>query len=49
MDLVDGVNAINGLTNISTVYNLKGQVVGTTKDSLAKGVYVVNGKKVVIR
>ena len=49
MDVVDGLNAINGLTNISSVYNLKGQVVGTTKDSLAKGVYVVNGKKVVIR
>lgn len=49
LDLVDGVDAIRGLTNIATVYNLKGQVVGTTKDNLAKGVYIVDGKKVVIR
>ena len=49
LDVVDGVEAISGLTNISTVYNLKGQVVGTTKDNLAKGIYIVNGKKVVIR
>ncbi|MBQ6208378.1 MAG: hypothetical protein IJK42_01205 [Prevotella sp.] len=49
LDLVDGVDAIRGLTNIATVYNLKGQVVGTTQDNLAKGVYIVDGKKVVIR
>ena len=49
LDLVDGVDAIRGLTNIATVYNLNGQVVGTTKDNLAKGVYIVDGKKMVIR
>ena len=48
-DVVDGVDAISGLTNISTVYNLKGQVIGTTKDHLAKGIYIVNGKKIVIK
>lgn len=49
LDVVDGLNAINGLTNISTVYNLNGQMVGTTNDSLSKGVYIVNGKKIVIQ
>lgn len=49
LDVVDGVDAISGLTNIHPVYNLNGQYVGTTKDSLAKGVYIVNGKKIVIR
>ena len=49
LDVVDGVDAISGLTNIIPVYNLNGQYVCTTKDSLAKGVYIVNGKKIVIR
>lgn len=31
------------------VYNLEGQFVGNSKNGLAKGVYVVNGKKCVIR
>jgi hypothetical protein len=31
------------------VYNLKGQLVGTSAARLEKGIYIVNGKKVVIR
>lgn len=31
------------------VYNLNGQYVGTTLNSLSKGVYIVNGKKVVVK
>ena len=31
------------------VYNLKGQLVGTSVARLEKGIYIVNGKKVVIR
>lgn len=31
------------------VFNLKGQYVGDTTDGLSKGIYVVNGKKVVIK
>ena len=31
------------------VYNLNGQLVGTSTDGLAKGVYIVNGKKVIIK
>lgn len=31
------------------VFNLNGQYVGTSTDGLAKGVYIVNGKKVIIK
>ncbi|MFC2713144.1 MAG: subtilase, partial [Segatella salivae] len=30
-------------------YNLNGQYVGTTLNGLSKGVYIVNGKKVVVK
>ncbi|MBQ2524733.1 MAG: hypothetical protein II541_11050, partial [Prevotella sp.] len=49
LDIVDGIDAISGLTNIFPVYNLNGQLVGTTKDSLTKGIYIVNGKKTIIK
>ena len=47
-----------GIKNIETtgqklvdtrVYNLNGQYVGTTLNGLSKGVYIVNGKKVVVK
>lgn len=31
------------------VYNLNGQYVGTTLNGLSKGVYIVNGKKAVVK
>lgn len=31
------------------VYNLNGQMVGTSTNGLSKGVYIVNGKKVVVK
>ena len=31
------------------VYNLNGQLVGTSTEGLSKGVYIVNGKKVIIK
>ena len=31
------------------VYNLNGQLVGDSTEGLAKGVYIVNGKKVIIK
>lgn len=49
LDVVDHVDAINGLTHVFPVYNLNGQTVCTTDDRLPKGVYIVNGKKKVIR
>lgn len=31
------------------VFNLNGQFVGTSTEGLAKGIYIVNGKKVIIK
>ena len=31
------------------VYNLNGQQVGNSADRLAKGVYIINGKKVIVK
>ena len=31
------------------IYSISGQYVGSSLDKLAKGIYVVNGKKIVIR
>ena len=31
------------------VYNLKGQLVGTSAARLEKGIYIIEGKKIVIR
>lgn len=31
------------------VFNLNGQLVGTSSEGLSKGVYIVNGKKVIIK
>ena len=33
----------------SKVYNLNGQFVGVDADNMSKGVYVVGGKKVVVK
>ena len=46
-----------GISNIETsnnvlagkVFNLNGQFVGTSTEGLAKGIYIVNGKKVIIK
>lgn len=32
-----------------TVYNLKGQLVGKSAASLSKGIYIIGGKKVIIK
>lgn len=38
-----------GTNTVKRVYNLNGQYVGNTTAGLAKGIYIVNGKKMVIR
>ena len=46
-----------GISNIETsnkvladkVFNLNGQLVGTSTQNLNKGIYIVNGKKVIIK
>lgn len=48
--LVDGLQSIDGGYMMDQpVYNLHGQKVGSTRSELYKGVYIVNGKKVIIR
>ena len=45
-----GINAINSKANTSNavrIYNLQGVYVGTNLQTLAHGIYIVNGKKVV--
>ena len=49
-----GTSGINQLETVKKalqgkVYNLNGQLVGTSTEGLAKGVYIVNGKKVIIK
>ena len=45
MPVVDGINAMKNEKNAKSVYNLNGQKVNVTK----KGLYIQNGKKVVIK
>ena len=52
--MIDGVEISDNPTNgdDNRVYNVSGQYVGTGADTfnaLPKGVYVVNGKKVVVK
>ena len=49
---VDKIINLNGQemdVKVSAIYNLNGQYVGNSLNSLAKGVYVVNGKKIVVK
>lgn len=48
---ISGITADKENTNVTGVYNLNGQKVsdGTTTDNLPKGIYIVNGKKHVVR
>lgn len=45
---IDGIEQENK-NIVKKVYNLNGQYVGNTTEGLAKGLYIVNGKKMVIR
>ena len=48
IDKLDGED-ITPLPNNYKVYNMSGQYVGDSVNGLAKGMYVVNGKKYVIK
>ncbi len=37
------------MANDGKIYTVNGQYVGTSREGLAKGVYVINGKKFIIR
>ena len=40
---------MNGEAITGKVYNLNGQYVGNTLDGLAKGLYIINGKKYIVK
>ena len=43
------VNGVDVTTTGGNVYSLNGQLVGTSLEGLAKGIYIVNGKKVMVK
>lgn len=47
----DGINQMEMVKQSlqGMVYNLNGQLVGTSTDGLDKGVYIVNGKKIIVK
>ncbi len=56
IDLVYGTSGINGIQNNEAngvkdgrIYSVSGQFVGTSKDKLKKGIYIVNGKKFIVK
>lgn len=48
IESLDG-EAINKMPTNGKVYNLSGQLVGNSIDGLEKGMYIVNGKKYIVR
>lgn len=46
-----GISQIEGIKQAlqGKVYNLQGQCVGSSLQGLSKGVYIINGKKVIIK
>ena len=46
-----GISQVEGIKKAlqGKVYNLQGQCVGSSLQGLSKGVYIVNGKKVIIK
>ncbi|MCD8297790.1 MAG: hypothetical protein LUC88_09485 [Prevotella sp.] len=47
-------SGIKGITNIATatdnkIYSIDGRFLGTNKDNLSKGLYIMNGKKILVK
>ena len=47
--LVDGISEMKVNTANKHIYGINGQYVGESLQSLPKGIYITNGKKVVIK
>lgn len=45
---IDTLDGVPQLTGKSRVYNLSGQYMGNTTDGLSRGVYIVDGRKIVV-
>jgi len=48
-DIVTGINEVNGQGTTGKAYDLQGRRVSVTKGQVKKGLYIVNGKKVVVK
>lgn len=48
-DIVSGINEVNGQGTTGKAYDLQGRRVSVTKGQVKKGLYIVNGKKVVVK
>ena len=46
---IDGLDSKDGWSTTGKVYNMNGQHVGNSLNGLSKGMYIVNGRKVVIK
>ena len=48
---ISGVVIDNGMAETGRIYNLNGQYMGdnASKDNLPKGLYIMNGKKFIVR
>ena len=49
VDKIININGVEMNVTVNAIYNLNGQYVGNSLNNLAKGVYVVNGKKIVVK
>lgn len=50
-DVLTGIGQVDTLNEVvdGKVYNIQGRYLGTSLEGLDKGVYIVNGKKVVVK
>jgi hypothetical protein len=46
---LESINAQLSMLNARRVYNLRGQYMGESLDGVSAGVYIVNGKKVIVK
>lgn len=46
---IEAINAQHSTLNAHCVYNLRGQYMGESTDGLPAGIYIVNGKKIVVK
>ena len=47
--IATGINEVNGKGTTDKAYDLQGRRVSVTKDQVKKGLYIVNGKKIVVK
>ena len=51
-EIVDGINEVEQQSSVAHIYGMDGRLVrrdATTTEGLPKGIYIMNGKKVVVK